>query len=210
MTFRSDGVWDVLERWSSTAFLVGGVMFVVTAGFNAADVAGGAGHTRLPLKQAFIGVGWTVGLVGLLGLYPDLVDRSRRLIRAGVVFTVIGILGYALMTVVSLAAFAGILESGLDSLAPAFLPPVLVGSVLTFPLFGAVVLRSGARSRALGALLLGPPLLFVANVLTPTPPSVVLGVVGGLTLVFFGIGYLLRTETAPSDGAESAPGPTAE
>lgn len=210
MELIGHGRWRKFERWSATAFLVGVVMFVVTAGFNAADVVGGSGHMRLPLKQAFVGAGWTAGLIGLLGMYPKLADRSRWLVRAGAVFTVIGIIGYAVMTVVSLAVFTGILEGSLDSFAPMFLPPVLVGSVLTFPLFSVVSLRSDALSRTLGLLLLGPSIIFVVNVLTPTPPSVVLGIVSGLSLVYFAIGYRLRTETGPTGRGEPAPGPTTE
>lgn len=199
-----------LERWSSTAFLAGALMFVVAAGFNAADVMGGVGHTRLPLKQAVISAGWVAASVGLLGLYPALADRSRRLSRAGAVFTVIGILGYAVMGVLSLADYVGVLGTGFESYAIVFFPPVLVGSLLTFPLFGVASLRSNAHSRTLGLLLPGPTLLFVANMLTPTPPSVVLVVVSGLVVVCFGIGYVVRTEDVTAGRTETATGPTTD
>lgn len=182
-------------------------MFVVAAGFNAVDVLGGAGHTRLPLKQAFISAGWLAALLGLLGRYPALAGRSRWLSRAGAVFTVVGMLGFAVMGAVSLAVSLGALEGSLESYAPVFFPLVGVGSFLPFPLFGAATLRSDVHSRALGLLLVGPTLLFIANLLTPTPPAVVLAVVIGLAVVCFGVGYLLRTETVRIGRTEPATEP---
>lgn len=210
MTLVSSDRWRTLEQWSAIAFLVGGVLFVITAGFNAADVRAGTGHMRLPLKQAFIGFAWTAGLVGLLGVYPRLSDRSSKLAGAGAVCTVIGAVGYAAMGVVSLAYYLGIPGGEFEAVVVYFLPGVLVGTLLTFPLFSIVSFRSDIHPRTFSLLLLGPPLLFIVNVLTPTPPSVVLGVVSGLALVFFAIGHILRGEALSPDSVEPSTTPTAE
>lgn len=210
MTLVSNDRWRTLEQWSAAAFLVGGVLFVITAGFNAADVRAGAGHMRLPLKQAFIGLAWTAGLVGLLGVYAQLSDRNSKLAGAGAVCTLIGVVGYAAMGVVSLAYYLGIPSGEFETVVVYFLPGVLIGTLLTFPLFSIVSFRSDIHSRAFSLLLLGPPLLFIVNILTPTPPSVVLGVVSGLAIVFFAIGFILRGETLSPDSAEPAVASTAE
>lgn len=101
-------LWNSLERWRETAFLVGGVMFIASAVITIVDIAVGVEQLRLQLGQATVGAGWTAGLVGLLGLYSALVDRNRWLVRAGVALTVLGIAGYVIMTTAMLALFAGV------------------------------------------------------------------------------------------------------
>lgn len=185
-----------LEAWIGIVFLVGGVMFVASAAITVVDIVAGAEQLRLQLGQATVGFGWIAGLVGLLGLYPGLADRNPWLIRVGAVFVAIGLVGYLILTIGVLAIFAGLPEGDLDPLLPVFLPLMLAGSVLTFPLFGVASLRSDVHSRTVGLLLLCPTLLFAVNVLTPTTPtpaSLALVLVSGLALVHLAIGYLLQT-----------------
>lgn len=194
--------WDTLERWSPAAFLVAGLMFLLSAAITVVDIAVGAEQLRLQLGQATVGAGWIAGLVGLLGLYPGLVDRNRWLVRAGAVFCAIGLVGYAIMTVGVLAIFAGAPEGDLAPLEPVFLPLMLAGSVLPFLLFGVASARTDVYPRGVGALLLVQVAIFVANVLTPTTPTpatVVLVVLVGLLLVNVGVGYLLRTGGGRTD-----------
>ncbi len=193
--------WNSLEQWSSTAFLIGGVILIGSAALAGYDVINGT-DVRLPLGQAFIGAGWAVALIGLLGLYPRLADRSRWLARAAAAFTVIGILGYGVMSVVSFAAFAGFLGSELETIAPLFLPVVLIGTLLTFPLMSAASFRTDTYSQPVNILLLAPPVIFLVNVFTPTPAEVVFVIVVALIIVYVTLGYRLRTEARSSGYTE--------
>lgn len=183
----------MLERWRATAFLIAALWFALSVSITAFDIVVGAEQVRLQLGQATVGAGWMAGLVGLLGLYPRLVDRQRSLVRVGLVFTVVGLVGYAIMTVGVLAIFAGVPEGDVQPLQPVFLPLMLAGSVLTSPVFGLAILRSDARSRLVGMLLVAQTLVFIANALTPTPATVVFVVLLGLLLINVSVGHLLRT-----------------
>lgn len=184
-------MWNSLEQWSATAFLVAGLLFVASAAVTVVDIAVGAEQLRLQLGQATVGAGWIAGLIGLLGLYPRHVDRDRWPVRVGAVFVAIGLVGYLIMTVGVLAIFSGVPESDLEPLEPVFLPMMLVGSVLTFPLFGLASLRVGNHSRAVGALLIGQTIVFGANVASPSSAEVVFVVLVALVLINLGVGYLL-------------------
>lgn len=197
--------WESLERWSGNAFLIGGVMFSLSAAITVIDIAVGAEQLRLQLGQATVGAGWIAGLVGLLGLYPGLVSRNRNLVRAAVVFVGLGLVGYVIMTVGVLVIFAGVPEEALSPLQPVFVPLMAVGTALPFPLFGFACFVSDARSRNLAVLLVTPTLLFVANVLTPATAEVVLLVLVGLLLANFAIGYHLRTGRPQTGHGEREP-----
>lgn len=189
--------WAVLERRSATAFLVGGGMFLLSGAVTVFDIAVGAEQFRLQLGQATVGAGWIAGLVGLLGLYPELADWKRWAMRGGVAAIVLGLVGYVIMTAGVLAIYAGVPESTLEPLQPVFLPLMLIGSVLPFPLFGLAVLRSDRYRQGIGGLLIGQTLVFLANIVTPTPATVVLVVLVGLIIVNVGVGYMLRRERNP-------------
>lgn len=196
-----------LRELSPALFLLGAVIFAGNVVILAYDVATGA-ELRLPLGQAFVGAAWAAGNVGLLGLYSELVERKRWLTRAAAVCAVIGAVGYGVMGVVSLALFADLVAGSLDSLAQFFLPPVLVGTALSFPLFAIASLWTGVHSRPVGVLLFAPPAIFVANVASGPAPETILVVVVALALVWGTIGYLLRNEVSPTGRAEPAPGAT--
>lgn len=200
--------WESLERWSATAFLVGGLLMVVDAAFVAANVVTGT-EDFLLLGQAFVGAAWTAALVGLLGLYPGLADRSRWLSRAGAVFAVIGVVTFAVMAVAVPVYYAGIPAGEYDAISMFFLPGVLVGSVLGFVSFGVASLRTGVHSRTIGILLLIPAILVATNVLRFVvgleAVAITLGIVIGDALAMLAIGYVLRTEPTPTDRAEPAP-----
>lgn len=182
-------------------------MFVLSAAVTAFDIVVGAEQLRLQLGQATVGAGWIAGLVGLLGLYPGLADRNRWLVRGGGVFTVVGLVGYLLMTTGVLAIFAGVPESDLKPLEPVFLPLMLAGSVLTFPLFGVAILRTDVHSRTIGLLLLAQTTVFVVNVLTPSSATVVFVVLIGFVLINVSLGYLLRNGGDFADNEEIDPSP---
>lgn len=190
--------WESLERLRSKMFFLGAVVLIPNAGILFYDIAQGT-ELRLPLGQVFVGTAWAAVLIGMLGLYPRLAEQRPRLARASAFFAGIGVVGYAVMAVVHLAAVAGLPESTVDSLTPVFLPAVLAGTLLAFPLFAVGGLLTGAYSRTVAILLGTPTLIFVANVLSGPSPESILGVVLALVFVYATIGYLLRTDSVAAD-----------
>lgn len=215
MAVRS-GILESLEQRRSTLFFLGAAMFVVAATLNGVQVVAGSERLSLMVGEAFIAGGWIAGLLGLLGLYPGFADGSRWLSRAGVVFAVIGLLAFALLTVASLYAFVAGNEPGNFPIPIVyFIPGVFVGSLLAFVSFSGATFRSDDHPRALSIFLLVPSAIFVTNLfILPAifgtgqrPPEVLLVIVAGLALAMFVIGYMLRTEPEhePTDRTEPAP-----
>lgn len=204
-----DGRWSGLERWRATAFLVGGLLLVADAAWLAGNMAMG-GEKYLTTGQFFVGTGWTAALLGLLGVYPTVADRSRWLSRGGAVCTAIGVVTFAVMAVTVAGEILDVLPFAYESVGSAFIPGVLIGSVLGFVLFSAAILRTGAFSQSFGLLLLAPPILVLGNILRfilgNTSEVVTLGVVIADALVILLIGYYLRSQSAsvaPYGSAES-------
>jgi hypothetical protein len=208
MSTNDRGLWGSLERRRSTAFLIAGLMFAVDAAIIAA-VIGQLGEQYMQLGQAFIAAGWTAGFVGLLGVFPGLADRSRRLAQAGAVFVGIGLLVFVSMGIVSLAYFSNALSGDLDTLVTILFPGIIIGSVLGFVTFGAATLRTGVHARSVGVLFVVMGLIPVVNIIRYTIVGIqsrtaTLVIVVALTLVTLSIGYLLRVEEASSGHAPSS------
>jgi hypothetical protein len=201
--------WESFANWNATAFLVGGLLMVANAAMVTVNIVTGD-EGLLVLGQAFFGAAWTAALVGLLGLYPGLVDRSRWLSRAGAVFAAIGVVVFAIMAVTSLVYYLGIPAGEYSNIGQFFIPGVLIGSVLGFGSFSAAVLRTGAYSRTVGVLLLIPPILVGTNILRfiagMEAVTLSLAYSSAEAVVYLSIGYLLRTEGVPTDRTEPAPG----
>lgn len=198
-----------LARWSSTAFLIAALLMFVDAAIVAANIVTGE-EGFLVLGQAFVGAAWTGALIGLLGLYPGLADRSRWLSRAGAVFAAVGVVTFAVMAVASLVYYAGIPAGDFDAISVLFIPGVLVGSVLGFITFGVASLRTDAYSRTLGVLLLVPAVLVATNILRfaagMDAATITLVIVIGDALAMLAIGYALRAGPEPTGRPEAAPG----
>lgn len=201
--------WESFAKWSATAFLFAGLLMVVDAAIVATNIVTGE-EGFLVLGQAFVGAAWTGALIGLLGLYPGLADRSRWLSRAGVVFAVIGVVTFAIMAVVSLVDYVGIPAAEFDSIGVFFIPGVLVGSVLGFVAFGVASLWTDAYSRTLGVLLLVPAILVATNILRFVAgleaATLTLAIVIGDALAMLAIGHVLRSSPQLSGRLEPAPG----
>ena len=213
MSTNDAGLWESLERRRSTAFLIAGLMFAVDAAIVAA-VIGPLGEQYMLLGQAFVAAGWTAGFVGLLGVFPGLADRSRRLAQAGAVLVGIGLLVFVSMGIASLAYFSNALSGDLSALVPILLPGVIIGSVLGFVTFGAATLRTGVHARSVGVLFVVLGLIPVVNIGSSIAGiqsmTATLAIVVALTLVTLSIGYVLRVE-GPSAGraaVESSDEPT--
>ncbi len=213
--------WESLEQWSPTPFFAAAGLFAVAAAVVVvAIVAGGWGRLALG-AEAFMGAGWMGSLVGLLGLYPALADRSRWLARAGAGFALLGVVAFGVLVVASLVAFV---TGGGPEAFPvpqiAILPGMLSGTVLAFVSFSAASLRSDVHSRTAGILLLVPTALFLTNAFVlpmisePTQsglaqPELALGFAGAVSLAMLAIGYRLRAEDMPTDREGRTPEATA-
>lgn len=214
MVANDTGPWESLERRSATAFLAAGVIFAVDAALVGSVIAG-AGDQLMLLGQALIAAGWTAGFVGLLGLFPGLADRSRRLARAGAVLVGIGVVVFVGMGIASLAYFTGVLSGDFSALVPVFLPGVIIGSVLGFLTFGAATLRTDLHSRSVGALVVMLGLVPVVNILSGVAGiqslTATLVIVAGLSLGNLALGYLLRSAGVSNEhtGVESPREPAA-
>lgn len=193
--------WDAVEQWSPTLFLVGGGLLV-----GHAAVQGIKAFTGLaPPPDVFVTTGHLVALVGLVGLYPVLVDRTPRLARAAVAVAAIPLVGWLVMTVAQLLTVAGMVSSLTGALPGSLLMLVPVSTILTYGLFGVSTLRVGEGSRTVGLLVLAPGALIVVLLVDAviTGTSVLDGlVIGGcLALSMLTLGYHLRAWDRPTGHA---------
>ncbi len=211
--------WASLEERSASLFLLGGVMFAVSAALTVVAMLTGAVQPNMVLGEAFIAAGWIAPLLGLLGLYPTLADRNPWLGRAGVVFAIIGLVAFVFLAVASVVAFIQGLEiTEIPIPVAVLLPGIIAGSLLAFVSFSVASLRSEAHSRTVGLLMLVPSAIFVTNFLIlpailgsgPNPPEVGFVITGLLTLAMLAIGYALRTGDAPTTRAEPVSDPVGE
>ena len=204
-----------IEKWSEVMFLVAGVLF---AGFVVVNIISWLTNmTAVWLGVAEVGTG-LLGLVAstiaVVGLYPRLNDRVPRLSGAGVVAFVGAIVGL----VASVVWLVGII--GLEN-APEAVPTALTAlfslSVLLiaagFLIFAIACLRTNIPSRRVGYLLIVPVIMWIWHYVALTIfGSTRIGTIIDYAVIaaaFLAIGYLLRTGSEPTRGAEPAPDSTA-
>lgn len=211
--------WESLERRSASLFVLGGLMFAVSAVLTVVAMVTGAIQPNMVLGEAFIAAGWIAPLLGLIGLYPALADRNPRLGRAGLLFALIGLVAFVFLAVASLVAFVQGLEiTEIPIPVAVLLPGIIAGSLLAFVSFSIASLRSEAHARTVGVLMLIPSGIFVTNFLVlpiilgpgPNPPEVGFIITGLLTLAMLAIGYALRTTDTPTARTDPVSSPATE
>lgn len=212
MSTRTERLWESLEKWTATVFLVaGGLWFVSLALMLLGAVLGTSmqGPSSIP---GFAGA--VLSFVGLLGLYPRLADRMPRLARVGVVLLLFPI---AFSFVLLVWHVPMLFTSKIPSLL-VFLPsPALIYGALFFlsavgiTIFGLAGIRTGTLPERVGGLVLVVAaawflILGAAFVYTSGPiPDWVTNVQAFMFAVSMtGIGYLLRIESETSDRAGQA------
>lgn len=191
--------WESLGEWSPRLFLAAGLLVAGHGAVKAveafADVA--------PPPDVFGPAGYLLAVVGMVGLYPALSDRSPGLARAAVAVAVVPAVGW----VVILAFTAGeLLGVAAGSTPPG---PVLAvhmaGLLATYLLFAVASLRSDVHPNAVGGLLLVPPLLIVGMFVGAAvvgASAVGASLVGtGQALVHLSVGARLPTGPEPADHA---------
>lgn len=207
------------ETASSTPFYIAGTMFAVAAALGVASIVTDSLGAELVVGEVFIAAGWIAGLVGLLGFYPALADRSRWLSRAGAAFSIVGIVAFVVLAAASLFAFftgaaveRGVSVAGLPLVY--LVPGIILAPILAFASYSAAALRTGRYPRTVGILLVVPSLIVFVNVATPPTVAgrefITLGIKLGLTLVMLTLGYVLGTAGSSTDHAESAADTTAD
>lgn len=206
MASTSTDRWESLERWSATLFLVAGGLLVVHAGIHVLTAFTSVNYP-LHHEVPFGFVGMMLGHVALLGLYPQLIDRSPRLAQAGAVPTVLGAVGWLVIGASSLAESLGVTAPPWLGIAGPF---VILGVVLGYLVFGVAGLRTDVVSRTTALVLVTPALVMVFNVTvglaTGGSPEGAVVVASGFALAHLGIGVALRAEEFPTGRAEQASG----
>lgn len=196
--------WGAIERWSPTLFLVGGSLLVGHAAMSGIH----AFTDWATPPDVFVTTGHLVALVGLLGLYPALVDRTPAVMRTAGAVAAAALVSWFVMTVTRFFELAGIVSSLGDALPDAFFIVVLASTILTYTLFGIATVRVDDNSRTVGLLVLMPGGLTAALVVDSAITGVTAldGVVigTGLALSMLALGYTLRTWDRPTDHAAPA------
>lgn len=184
-------------------FLIGGCLMMGHAG-----VLGVRAFSDLTTPpDLFAPVGHLVALVGLVGLYPLLVDRWPWMTRTAVAVAVVAIVSWGVMTASRLLTVVG--AGGSDMLPGAVVGLMFVSTVLTYFSFGVVITRVSAVAWRVGLLALTVAALLVGVLVA----SVVIGVAAlegfvvavGLSLTMVSMGYTLRTR-ATGTGQAKLPG----
>ena len=149
--------WKLLERRSPTLFLSAGVVLLGYAALN--GLVAFTDMAYVAVKDVVGPAGFVLGFLGLLGLYPRLVDRSPALARVGAVCVSLGAAAFSVITLQGLAVVAG-LES--TSGPGILLLLVAVGMIPGYLSFGVATLRAPVDRWTVGLLLLLPAVVFAA------------------------------------------------
>lgn len=197
---------ESFERWSPRLFFLGGVAVLGSATVNGLIFFVGVSLPEaagLVLNMA----GFVAALVGVVGFYPGLADRSPRVARSSLAVVAAGLAG-----IVVLAGWAvAMLLLSAPEPSPAVPLLSLLLMLVGMCLFGVGILRTDAYPGSVGVLLLA----FVAVLVVVFARSVVVGgdpsdafivVSEGLEGTFLlGVGYSLAT--GPTSTGSEAPSP---
>ena len=151
------GTLESLESKAPILFILGGVLYGIgTVGLIITTYTG----TSFGMDTTFAALGKVLVPLGLLGLYPVLVERRPYLSRAAAVVAVIPAACWSLAFVGGgILEPAGILDGAPGPLA---LAPFVgfIGLYVAFALFGIASLLADVHPRALAVLLLVYPAMF--------------------------------------------------
>lgn len=193
-----------LSSWSPTLFLAAGAILLVYSAFHGLEAFFDIDYPMI--RDGIIRpVGYMLGFVALLGLYPTLANRSPKLARLGAVFTALALVGWFVSGFLApsrgLAMHLGV---ELPAWLGAFGILIALGFLIGFPSFGVASLRTNVYSRRVGLLLLAPILVMAANFAIVgggyTSPLGRLVVSSGDALIILAIGVALSS-------TEGSPGP---
>jgi hypothetical protein len=172
-------------------------------------MAGIHAFTNLTMSPDLFGpTGHLVALVGLLGLYPALADRTPTVARVAGAIAAVALGSWALVVATRFFAVLGVISSLSDVLPDAVFMPVFISTILTYVLFSAIILRGDDSSQVVGLLLLAPGVLIlvalVGSAIVDVGAREALVISGGLALSMLALGYTLRTGDRSTDHAVPA------
>lgn len=203
MATADTSYWNDLARWSPALFLISGAMLIVYA-----TAQGLWAFTDLMPESHGLEIGYTLGFLGLLGLYPRVVRRSPWLARVGAVAAACGVVAIVYVSVNDYVHITGLMEGNLPGWMVFRLLP-LVGFIFGYLAFGIASLRSRVYSRTVGLLLLLPgviTILMLASILTGHPLlsqfQTVFVVSAGEAMAHLAIGTTLRAEAGETDDTD--------
>lgn len=200
--------WESLEKWTPRLFFFAGIVLLVAAvNYAVAFLVDSIEF------NAWVGltvlIGRVVSLVGVAGLSVWIVNKKPRLGKLSRV-----VVSLAVLITIGLFVSAFLRNLGLE---PPLTPVLGLGtvalSIITYALFGTLLLRFDGSSRLIGSLLLvaAVALLFGMFGRIALPLGVV-GIVaeGVLFLAHIAIGYHLLTGPEPEGETEPMPDTVAE
>lgn len=207
MSTPSKFSWSSIEQWSTALFLVSGGLFLINAVHEV--IARYTGYLEVEFLNFLIyASALVITLLGLLGFYRQLADRSPRLAQVSAVAVLVAGIGLVVLTV-----WAGITTILEQPMPPgALLLLTLAGVVLAFLLFTAGILRTQTPSRTVSLLLLGFVLAwavglvggFVAFGIDGAPEWFAPSLNGVSAVFLLAIGYVLRTSPETPNRTEPA------
>lgn len=192
----SAGQWESLEQWSPRLFLLGAVLELIFA----------LNHGVAFLIDSFSFIEWIYPTVllgrlavlfGIVGLSTQVVSRNPELGRLGrvvVAVTIVFSIGLLLVSILNILGFS-------PPLIVLFGLGTVIMTVITYALFGGLIIRTGAFSPLIGSLLLVASITVLGVFVgLRSFPTGLMGAVGEglLSALFLSIGYLLKSESDQS------------
>lgn len=209
MVTNSTGQFGSLENRTATLFLVAGVLFVFAA-VNNSLVFFTDGYDPSTVSSLLLLVGLVAALLGLVGMYSPLRERTPQLAQSGLGSILLAVMAVIIRLLWALGNVAGLVSD----FAAVIVLVVLVLIILGFVLFGMSVLRATTYPQLVGVLLLAVAvalaLAFVFHAMPEgeLPMAFGVGIEGILALLFLGIGYSIRQARIGVDRRELAPDTT--
>lgn len=198
--------WETLERWRAVVFFASGLAWFLMALLNHYELE----YTQDPLLFAWLTepllVGGAIGvMIAMLGFYPLIKDEMPRLTGATAILLGLGVLSWIWYVVGNtLEWFIVAQRSGTfgSTTTVADYPwlVVLLSIMLGFLIFSVACLRSGARLRIEGVVMLLPFLAILVHAASgnfidmPDPVLLEWAVMGVVMLI---LGYRLRSGSVP-------------
>lgn len=194
--------WAALERWTATAFVLAALAASGSEAVHHLEVAG-VMTTPVWVSPALTYLTYGAAMMGLLGLYPRVVDEARRLARAGLFAA--GVVGVSLV-----AGTVGRVVFGPDGPMIAMLAVSIAfysSTTFVFLLFGVACTRNSSIGRTLGVPLLtvalARGLVFSGGVLGVTWLREAGAVLFILPLLL--VAYFLWADSVPAEASQLSP-----
>lgn len=206
-------ILESIERRTGTLFLVAGAMFFIFAAMWGVE----AFMNRSAPKNVFGPAGFAFAFLGMLGMYPALADRSRRLAGLGAIVAIVGVVGAAANSLSYIGWWVlptVVPDPNTVALVGGMVVGMVLGQFLGYISFGVASMRAGVHSRAVGLLLVAVPTVLAVMIATVATgyagpgSATVLGSVQAL--LHLAIGYTLRKDGVPTDRATPSVEPTTD